>query len=218
MWGWLLTKAQAHLPACQDAPTRQLRNSDSPKKLGTRFHFGARAANSCGSRILGVTRESLCERVVRGWIPEISCKNVRFVRFTPPPPMITIRNETLFRVDGGWRCWLCLTDAQRYYTTLQLWQVTGSADGEYPGYLARFSPDLVSYAGRGRDARDPRGICNNLGCTLTYTKSGCTISRDAPWERLRRDALRSSNPAFAGNVRSARQYRRRVMNNLLLPC
>ncbi len=49
----------------------------------------------------------------------------------------------------------------------------------YPGYLARFSPYLVSYAGCGRDARvprgdspnmdrtprDPRGICNNLGCT-----------------------------------------------------
>ena len=28
--------------------------------------------------------------------------------------------------NGGW---LCLTDAQRYYTTLQFWQVTGSADG-----------------------------------------------------------------------------------------
>ena len=41
----------------------------------------------------------------------------------PPPPLITIRNETFFRVDEGWRCWqaakgwLCLTDAQRYYTT-----------------------------------------------------------------------------------------------------
>ena len=39
------------------------------------------------------------------------------------------------------------------------------ADGVYPGLLARFSPYLVSYAGCGRDARDPRGICNNLGCT-----------------------------------------------------
>ena len=89
----------------------------------------------------------------------------------PPPPLTTIRNETFFRVDVGWRCWqaargwLCLTDAQRYYTTLQFWQVTGSADGVYPGYLARFSPYLVSYAGCGRDAHDPRGICNNLGCT-----------------------------------------------------
>ena len=68
-----------------------------------------------------------------------------------PPPLITIRNETFFRVDVGWRCWqavkacnggwLCLTDAQRYYTTLQIWQVTGSADGCIPkwgrvsGYL-----------------------------------------------------------------------------------
>ena len=34
----------------------------------------------------------------------------------------------------------------------------------YPGFLARFSPYFVSYAGCGRDARDPRGICNNLGC------------------------------------------------------
>ena len=107
--------------------------------------------------------------------------------------------------NGGW---LCLTDAQRYYTTLQFWQVTGSADGAvqnggefsatsgqphglrarrprsqgaipqiwtapsadgvYPGYLARFSPYLVSYAGCGRDARDPRGICNNLGCTRVH--------------------------------------------------
>ena len=39
------------------------------------------------------------------------------------------------------------------------------ADGVYPGLLARFSPYLVSYAGCGRDARDPRGICNHLGCT-----------------------------------------------------
>ena len=115
-----------------------------------------------------VTRESRCERAVRGWIPGNSCKNVRFVRFTPP--MTTIRNETFFRVDGGCRCWqaakgwLCLTDAQRNYTTLQFWQVTGSA-GVYPRLLARFSPYLVSYAGRRRDARDPRGICNNLGCT-----------------------------------------------------
>ena len=31
------------------------------------------------------------------------------------------------------------------------------ADGVYPGYLTRFSPYLVSYAGCGRDARDPRG-------------------------------------------------------------
>ena len=53
IWGWILTKAQAHLPAYQDAPTRQLRNSDSPKKLRTRFHFWARAANSCASLILG---------------------------------------------------------------------------------------------------------------------------------------------------------------------
>ena len=124
-----------------------------------------------------------------------------------PPPMTTIRNETFFRVNGGWRCWqaakgwLCLTDAQRYYTTLQFWQVTGSAGGVhpkmgasfwlplgsytgtfspllwttpnlgctpagvYPRLLARFSPYFVSYAGCGRDARDPRGICNNLGCT-----------------------------------------------------
>ena len=37
-----------------------------------------------------------------------SGKNVRFVRFTPPPPpppLSTIRNESFFRVDGGWRCW-----------------------------------------------------------------------------------------------------------------
>ncbi len=84
-------------------------------------------------------------------------------------------SQKIFK-NGGW---LCLTDAKRYYTTLQFWQVTGSADGVYPGYLARFSPYLVSYAGCGRDARvprgdspnmdrtprDPRGICNNLGCT-----------------------------------------------------
>ena len=100
------------------------------------------------------------------------------------------------------RGWLCLPDAQRYYTTLQFWQVTGSADGVrskmgvsfwlslesytgfrnqllwsppnldhtpadgvYPGFLALFSPYLVSYAGCGRDARAPKGICNNLGCT-----------------------------------------------------
>ena len=124
-----------------------------------------------------------------------SGKNVRFVRFYPPPLSITIRRGTsclrLRRPSlpaGGqgvhlkifWRKtlmegpsqkifknggWLCLTDAQRYYTTLQFWQVTGSADGVYPGYLAHFSPYFVSYAGCGRDARDPRGICNNLGCT-----------------------------------------------------
>ena len=70
--------------------------------------------------------------------------------------------------NGGW---LCLTDAQRYYTILQFWQVTGSEDGVYPGYLARFSPYLVSYAGRRRDARDPRGICNNLGCTRWRKRS-----------------------------------------------
>ena len=57
--------------------------------------------------------------------------------------------------NGGW---LCLTDAQRYYTTLQFWQVPGSADGVYPGFLARFSPYLVSYAGCGRDARDFEGF------------------------------------------------------------
>ena len=62
-------------------------------------------------------------------------------------------SQEIFK-NGGW---LCLTDAQRYYTTLQFWQVTGSADGVYPGLLARFSPYLVSYAGRRRDARDPRG-------------------------------------------------------------
>ena len=39
------------------------------------------------------------------------------------------------------------------------------AFGVYPGFLARFSPYLVSYAGCGRDIRDPRGIFNNLGCT-----------------------------------------------------
>ena len=92
-----------------------------------------------------------------------------------PPPLITIRNETFFWVDVGWRCWqavkacnggwLRLPDAQRYYTTLQSWQVTGSADGVHPGYLVRFSPYLASYAGCGRDARDPRGMCNNLACT-----------------------------------------------------
>ena len=36
--------------------------------------------------------------------------------------------------NGGW---LCLTDAQRYYTTLQFWQVTGSADGVYPIFLGK---------------------------------------------------------------------------------
>ena len=30
--------------------------------------------------------------------------------------------------------------------------------GVYPGLLARFSPYLVSYAGRGRDARDFEGF------------------------------------------------------------
>ena len=92
-----------------------------------------------------MTRASRCERAVRGWISGNSCKNVRFVRFTPP--LTTIRNETFFRVDEGWRCWqaargwLCLTDAQRYYTTLQFWQVPGTADGCIPkwgrvsGYL-----------------------------------------------------------------------------------
>ena len=68
-------------------------------------------------------------------------------------------SQKIFK-NGGW---LCLTDAQRYYTTLQFWQVT--APEVYPGFLAHFSPYLVSYAGCGRDARDPRGICNNLGCT-----------------------------------------------------
>ena len=109
-----------------------------------------------------------------------------------PPPLITIRNETFFRVDVGWRCWqaakgwLCLTDAQRYYTTLQFWQVTGSA-GVYPGFLARFSPYLVSYAGRRRDAHDPRGICNNLGCALSQHKSGCShkISQFAHQQEFR---------------------------------
>ena len=69
-------------------------------------------------------------------------------------------SQEIFKTGG----WLCLTDALRYYTTLQFWQVTGSA-GVYPGYLTRFWPYLVSYAGCGRDARGPRAICNNLGCT-----------------------------------------------------
>ena len=137
-----------------------------------------------------VTRESLFERAVRGWIPG------KFLQKCPlcplyPPPLTTIRNETFFRVDVGWHCWqaakgwLCLTDAQRYYTTLQFWQVTGSADGVYPGYLARFSPYLVSYAGCGRDARDFEDFLRRgFHCQRQYKKpsnpGGYAIISDAP--------------------------------------
>ena len=116
-----------------------------------------------------------------------SGKNVRFVRFLPPPPLdyytkgnvmfafaeaVAASRRTrrafedflaedldgraitkIFKTGG----WLCLTDAQRYYTTLQFWQVTGSADGVYPGYLAHFSPYFVSYAGCGRDGPRSQG-------------------------------------------------------------
>ncbi len=139
--------------------------------------MGRRQRIRVGAGFWVVRRESRCERAVRGWIPGKFWQKCPLCPLYPPPPLTTMRNETFFRVDGGWRCWqavkacnggwLCLTDAQRYYTTLQFWQVTGTADGVYPGYLAGVSPYLVSYAGCGRDARDPRGICNNLGCTLT---------------------------------------------------
>ena len=56
--------------------------------------------------------------------------------FTPPPPFrLLYEGKRLFCVCGGWRWWqaargwLCLTDAQRYYNTLQFWQVAGSAGG-----------------------------------------------------------------------------------------
>ena len=151
-----------------------------------------------------VTRESRCKRAVRGWIPG------NFLQKCPlcplyPPPLITMRNETFFWVDGGWRRWHCLTDAQRYYTTLQIWQVTGSADGVYPGYLARFWPYLDSYAGRRRDSRDfegffaervslptpiqrtfkPRGICNNLGCTPESVYANDLLVVDLSMSRLK---------------------------------
>ncbi len=153
--------------------------------------MGRRQRIRVGAGFWVVTRESPCERAIRGWIPGNFLQKCPLCPLYPPPSPTTIRNETFFRIDVGWRCWqaargwLCLADAQRYYTTLQFWQVTGSADGVYPGYLTRFSPYLVSYAGCGRDARDfegflperlslptpiqktfkPRGICNNLGCT-----------------------------------------------------
>ena len=133
--------------------------------------MGRRQRIRVGPGFWVVTRESPCERTVRGWIPGNFLQKCPLCPLYPPPLSTTIRNETFFRVDGGWRGWqaakgwLCLTYAQRYYTTLQFWQVTGSADGLYPGLLARFSPYLVSYAGSGRDARDPRRICNHLGCT-----------------------------------------------------
>ena len=129
----------------------------------------------------------------------------------PPPPLTTIRNETFFRVDVGWRCWqaargwLCLTDAQRYYTTLQFWQVTGTADGVYPGYLSRFSPYLVSYAGCGRDARDPRGICNNLGFTPAGVYPGY-LSRFSPYLA-----------SYAGRGRDARDFEGFLAERLSLP-
>ena len=99
-----------------------------------------------------------------GGFQEISCKNVRFVRFTPPP-LTTIRNETFFRVDGGWRRWHCLTDAQRYYTTLQFWQVTGSADGCSSKWGRVWGVSLASDTGCGRDARVPRAMSPNLDHT-----------------------------------------------------
>ena len=81
-------------------------------------------------------------------------------------------SQKIFK-NGGW---LCLTDAKRYYTTLQFWQVTGTADGVYPGYLARFSPYLVSYAGCGRDARVPRGDSPNMDRTPRDPRGYAIIS------------------------------------------
>ena len=52
--------------------------------------------------------------------------------------------------------------------------------------FARFSPYLVSYGRCGRDTRDPRGICNNLGCTLEHDNLGRTHWRgeDSPAEEI----------------------------------
>ena len=156
-----------------------------------------------------------------------------------PPPVTTIRNETFFGVDVGWRCWqaakgwLCLTDAQRYYTTLQFWQVAGSADGVYPGLLARFSPYLVSYAGCGRDTRDPRGgyaiiwdAPRQMGCIQDFWRAsrpilsatpgagetpaipgGYAIVWDAPWASgaFQDGARRHHSPALWAKVSAAKE-------------
>ena len=74
-----------------------------------------------------------------------------------PPPLITIRNESFFWVDGGWRCWLCLTDAQRYYTTLQFWQVTGSQMGCIQDSWRASRPILSATRGAGETPALPRG-------------------------------------------------------------
>ncbi len=129
--------------------------SISKKSWGREFILGRRQRIRVGPGFWVVTRESLCERAVslkiywRKTLMEGPSQKIfkgvdlpkRLVKMSAlsalPPPLTTIRNETFFRVDGGWRCWLCLTDAQRHYTTLQFWQVTGSADGVYPGFFGR---------------------------------------------------------------------------------
>ena len=67
-------------------------------------------------------------------------------------------SQKIFK-NGGW---LCLPDAQRYYTTLQFWQVTGTADGVYPKMGASFWLPLGSYTGM---LRPLLWTTPNLGCT-----------------------------------------------------
>ena len=62
-------------------------------------------------------------------------------------------SQEIFK-NGGW---LCLTDAQRYYTTLQFWQVTGSADGVYPGFWRTSRSILSATRGAGETPAIPGG-------------------------------------------------------------
>ena len=113
-----------------------------------------------------------------------------------PPPLSTIRNESFFRVDGGWRCWqaakACILrflaedlDGRAITKNLQkrglalpdrcteVLYHTAVLAGDRVGrwgvsrILAHFSLYLVSHTDCGRDARVPRGDSPNLGCTLS---------------------------------------------------
>ncbi len=141
-----------------------------------------------------VTRESRCERAVRGWIPG------NFLQKCPlcplyPPPLITIRNETFFWVDVGWRCWLCLTDAQRYYTTLQFWQVTGSADGVWFKMGVSFWLSLESYTGfRNQPLWSPPNLdhTRQMGCIQDIRRASGPILSATPGA--------GETPAFPGVI------------------